>query len=83
MSSKRTLFTGCRIVDTDTDIPRGWILTEGDIIADFGAGDPDGTVTARADSTADASGLVAMPGVIDTHVHVREPGLTHKSTIAS
>ena len=83
MSSKRTLFTGCRIVDTDTDIPRGWILTEGDIIADFGAGDPDGTVTARADSTADASGLVAMPGVIDTHVHFREPGLIQKATIAS
>lgn len=83
MSSKKTLFTGCRIVDADTDIERGWILTDGDIIAAFGAGDPDSSVTSQAASTADASGLVAMPGVIDTHVHFREPGLTQKATIAS
>lgn len=31
----------------------------------------------------DASGLVLMPGVIDAHVHFREPGLTHKGNIAS
>lgn len=83
MSSKKTLFTGCRIVDADTDIERGWILTDGDIIADFGAGDPDNKVAAQSGSIADASGLVAMPGVIDTHVHFREPGLTQKATIAS
>lgn len=83
MSSKKTLFTGCRIVDADTDIERGWILTDGDIIADFGAGDPDSSVAAQSGSIADASGLVAMPGVIDTHVHFREPGLTQKATIAS
>lgn len=83
MSSKKTLFTGCRIVDADTDIERGWILTEGTFIAGLGAGDPDSTLTAQADSIADASGLVAMPGVIDTHVHFREPGLTQKATIAS
>lgn len=31
----------------------------------------------------DASGLWLMPGVIDDQVHFREPGLTHKATIAS
>jgi dihydroorotase len=29
----------------------------------------------------DASGLVACPGLVDIHVHFREPGQTHKETI--
>src|SRR5581483_3705055 len=31
----------------------------------------------------DAAGLVACPGLVDIHVHFREPGQTHKETIAS
>lgn len=31
----------------------------------------------------DATGLWVLPGVIDDHVHFREPGLTHKGDIAS
>ena len=31
----------------------------------------------------DAKGLVACPGLIDVHVHFREPGQTHKETIAT
>ena len=31
----------------------------------------------------DASGLVACPGLVDVHVHFREPGQTHKETIAT
>lgn len=33
--------------------------------------------------TLDASGLVVAPGLIDIHVHFREPGQSHKETIAS
>ena len=29
----------------------------------------------------DASGLVVCPGLVDIHVHLREPGQTHKETI--
>ncbi len=36
-----------------------------------------------ADETFDARGLVIAPGFIDVHVHLREPGQTHKETIAS
>ena len=31
----------------------------------------------------DGEGLVAAPGLVDIHVHFREPGQTHKETIAS
>lgn len=31
----------------------------------------------------DADGCFILPGIIDTHVHYREPGLTHKADIAS
>ncbi|PWU08977.1 MAG: dihydroorotase [Verrucomicrobia bacterium] len=33
--------------------------------------------------TIDASNLVVCPGLIDIHVHFREPGQSHKETIAS
>ena len=31
--------------------------------------------------TIDAKGLVVCPGLVDIHVHLREPGQTHKETI--
>lgn len=36
-----------------------------------------------ADSVVDASGCYVLPGIIDDHVHFREPGLTAKADIAS
>lgn len=37
----------------------------------------------QADRVIDATGLTLIPGVLDTQVHFREPGLTHKEDIAS
>ncbi|MCR4828478.1 MAG: dihydroorotase [Bacteroidales bacterium] len=34
-------------------------------------------------TTIDAEGMLILPGVIDTHVHFREPGLTEKADMAS
>ena len=31
----------------------------------------------------DAKGCYVLPGIIDTHVHFREPGLTHKADIST
>jgi dihydroorotase len=36
-----------------------------------------------AAEVVDASGLVVAPGLVDIHVHLREPGQTHKEDIAS
>ncbi|MBO5186115.1 MAG: dihydroorotase [Prevotella sp.] len=38
---------------------------------------------APVDRTIDASGCIVIPGVIDTHVHFRQPGLTAKADIDS
>src|SRR4029450_3783243 len=38
---------------------------------------------ATAGETIDATGLHVLPGVIDTQVHFREPGLTHKEDLES
>ena len=35
----------------------------------------------KQDRVIDASGLVAAPGLVDTHVHFRDPGLTYKEDI--
>lgn len=32
-----------------------------------------------ADRIVEAEGMYLIPGVIDDHVHFREPGLTHKA----
>jgi dihydroorotase len=36
-----------------------------------------------ADETLNVKGLIVAPGFIDLHVHLREPGQTHKESIAS
>jgi dihydroorotase len=50
----------------------------------------DGVFVARpapaelaAAEIVDGAGLVAAPGLVDVHVHFREPGQTHKETIES
>ncbi len=42
-----------------------------------------GKVKSAADETLDVTGLIVAPGFIDLHVHLREPGQTHKESIAT
>ena len=37
----------------------------------------------QADEVIDAAGLHLLPGLIDDQVHFREPGFTHKASIAT
>ncbi len=43
----------------------------------------DTTIDAQADVVIDAEGKALLPGMIDCHVHFREPGLTHKGDMQS
>ena len=46
---------------------------------------PEGTLPSEAEAAADqvldAKGLVVAPGLVDVHVHFRDPGLTYKEDI--
>src|SRR6184192_3435865 len=47
-------------------------------------GSKSGIQSPRAEiEEVDASGLIVAPGLVDMHVHLREPGFSHKETIES
>lgn len=76
--SRPTLFVGGRIVDPSQDIdePRDLLVVDGAIEAiEAGIAGPDDA------ERIDVSGLVVAPGLVDVHVHLREPGAAHKETI--
>jgi dihydroorotase len=58
------------------------LLLEDGVVAEVA---PQGKLRggARADETLNARGLIVSPGLIDIHVHLREPGQTVKETIAT
>src|SRR5438093_12335290 len=56
---------------------RADIGIEGERITEIGAA---GSL-AKGKRDIDASGLVALPGLIDMHSHHREPGFTHKEDV--
>src|SRR6202035_2005049 len=44
---------------------------------------PGGLHGMQVAETLDATGMVIAPGLVDVHVHLREPGQTYKETIAT
>lgn len=61
----------------------GHVTIKGEMIARVAEGDPDPETLAQADNKIDGAGRLLLPGVIDTHVHFRDPGLTHKADMAT
>lgn len=76
----RTLISNATLVN-EGKTANGSLIIEDDRIADVLVGNiaPCGTI----DKEVDATGCSLLPGVIDDHVHFREPGLTAKADIAS
>jgi len=74
------LIRGGRVVDPSvgTDAVLDVLLADG-LVAAVGEAleAPEGA------ETVDAAGMVVTPGLIDVHVHLREPGQEHKETIRS
>ena len=69
------LIRGGTVVNHDGTGPRDIGIRAGRIAALGSLG------TASAGQTIDATGLTILPGVIDTQVHFREPGATHKEDL--
>lgn len=78
----KTLIHNAEIVNEGRRF-HGGLLIEDDRIAEVFEGEtPTSYVELCALNCIDAEGAVLLPGIIDTHVHFREPGLTHKADIA-
>ncbi|MGB4654953.1 MAG: dihydroorotase [Bacteroidales bacterium] len=78
---RQTIIKNALIINEGTSF-KGYVLIKDDIIADIGKGDYNGEHTSN-DIVIDAEDKWLIPGIIDTHVHFREPGLTHKADIKS
>ena len=80
----RVAYVNARLLDPETglDTP-GALLTEGRRIVDLGprlfadGGPPEDA------ELVDCGGHCLAPGLVDMHVHLREPGHEHKETLAS
>ncbi len=63
---------------------RADLLLRDGVIAEVGSLSPGtGSVGPVADQVIDADGLVALPGLVDLHTHLREPGREDAETVAS
>ncbi|MDP2854237.1 MAG: dihydroorotase [Smithellaceae bacterium] len=76
----KLLLKGARVID-----PSQKIDARMDVLIEEGKIGACGTaITASPDvKVIDLTGMIVSPGLIDMHVHLREPGLEYKETIAS
>lgn len=75
-------YINARIIDPATKLDiNGALLTCGSKIADFGTSLFSNGIPSDIDEVIDCEGKVLMPGLVDIHVHFREPGQENKETI--
>ncbi len=74
----RLLIQNCRLMDPASGQDRMTDLwaEHGRLVPPFGDG-------SEPEQVIDASGLIAAPGLVDLHVHLREPGSEYKETLVS
>ncbi|HEY6808398.1 MAG TPA: amidohydrolase family protein, partial [Gemmatimonadales bacterium] len=74
------LLRGGRVIDPSRDLDQtaDLLLQDGKVTAvGQGLGVPDGA------EVRDAAGMVVAPGLVDVHVHLREPGNEDEETVAT
>ncbi len=81
MKSRSWLIRGGHVIDPAAriDAPMDILLRDGRV-AEIAM---PKKIRGGADEKFDARGLIVSPGFIDLHVHLREPGQSHKETIAT
>jgi dihydroorotase len=79
MANKSTLIKNAFIVNEGKTFRGDLLIVNGKIeeVKDSISSYPENT------TIIDATGKYLLPGIIDTHVHFREPGLIHKADIHS
>ena len=75
-----TIINNATIVNEGKEFD-GSVVIEGEFIKEVLTTSP--ADLSSFDQVIDGTGLYLLPGVIDSHVHFREPGMTHKADIAS
>ena len=77
----RILIRGGHLVDpaNKVDAPRDLLIENGRVTAV----DAKLNIDSHNVQVIDATGLIVTPGLVDIHVHLREPGQSYKETIAS
>ncbi|MBI4055969.1 MAG: dihydroorotase [Elusimicrobia bacterium] len=82
-NGRKILIKGGRILDPSQNLDRALdLLIEGDRIQDLKPNIPAPVKTTELE-VWEAKGLWVLPGLIDMHVHLREPGRETDETIAS
>ena len=79
MNTKDILIRNATIVNEGRQFT-GYVLISGQLIKAVGEGDPESCGNC---DVIDATGLMLLPGIIDCHVHFREPGVTHKADLST
>ena len=72
----RILIQGGRVIDPNQDLDGSFDV----LIEDGAISKIDGRIDEKAE-VIDAAGLIVSPGLIDIHVHLREPGQEYKETV--
>ena len=75
-----TIITNAQIVN-ENHVTRGSLVIDGSVIERIS---PDSVPQTNGPAEViDADGCYVLPGIIDEHVHLRQPGMEHKADIAS
>ncbi len=81
---RNLLIYNARLVDRDMDIKKGAVLFSKNKIEGFPTKEAlKELLNDQSIDKLDAKGMTLMPSFVDMHVHMRDPGLTHKEDLES